>query len=270
MLVGHVLGITADAVATASRRPVAADLAARAVALIRRRAAGEPIAHLIGEREFWSLPFRCTAATLIPRPDSETLIETALARLPDAAAPLRVLDLGTGTGCLLLTILHLYPAAAGIGVDKSPPALAVAADNARRLGLAERAGFVCGDWTDAIAGTFDLILANPPYVADADLAGLSAEVGRWEPRLALAGGADGLDAYRAILPTLGARLAADGIALFEVGFGQAPAVAAIAAAAGFQHIEVSRDLAGIGRCLALARGRADNPKKIVGIQAVPV
>lgn len=270
MLVGHVLGIAADDVIAAGGRPFTATDGDALAALVARRLAGEPMAYILGRREFWSLRFRCDARTLIPRPDSETLIEAALARRPDRRQPLRVLDLGTGSGCLLLTVLHLYPAAWGVGIDRSAGALAVAADNARRLGLAARAAFVAGDWLTSVAGRFDLVLANPPYVSEADLAALPPGIRDWEPRLALDGGGDGLDSYRAILPALPPRLAAGGLALIEIGAGQAPAVAALAGRAGLQHVDVARDLAGIDRCLAIGWAEPSTPKKNLGRQTVPV
>lgn len=219
--------------------------AAAFAALVDRRMGDEPVAYILGHREFWSLDFRVTPDTLIPRPDSETLVEAALA----AAGPApRVLDLGTGSGCLLLSVLHERPGGWGVGVDRSEAAARVARDNAARLGLAARAAFVVGDWTGAIGARFDLILANPPYVGTSET--LDREVAGYEPRSALFAGPDGLDDYRRIIPALGALLTPAGSAHLEIGHAQADLVWEIAAAAGFTPA-LRRDLAGRPRCLSL-------------------
>ena len=199
--------------------------------LVARRAAHEPVAYIRGYQEFFGLGFRVTPAVLIPRGDSEGLVEAALAARPDAR---RVLDLGTGSGALLLAALSELPGAQGLGIDRSVAALSVATGNARALGLAERAELRLGDWTqpgwDAGLGTFDLILANPPYVEEA--ADLAPSVRAYEPAQALFAGAEGLDDYRSLIPRLPALLAPRGVALVEIGHRQAEAVTAIAAAAG--------------------------------------
>ncbi|WP_164156755.1 peptide chain release factor N(5)-glutamine methyltransferase [Sandarakinorhabdus rubra] len=215
-------------------------------ALVDRRAAGEPIAHITGRREFWSLDLAVTPDVLIPRPDSETLIEVAL-RLC-AQPPARILDLGTGSGALLLAALHEYPAATGLGIDASPAALAVATENARRTGLAQRAQFQSGNWGEGLAERFDLILCNPPYIAEDEP--LSPEVRAHEPATALFAGADGLDDYRRILPQLPGLLAPGGLAVLEIGWQQGRAVSALAAEQGFLA-EVHPDLAGRDRCVSL-------------------
>jgi release factor glutamine methyltransferase len=214
-------------------------------ALVERRMAEEPVAYILGHREFWSLDFRVTPDTLIPRPDSETLVDAALAAAGDAP---RILDLGTGSGCLLLSVLHERPHGWGVGVDRSAGAAAVAADNARRLGLADRAAFLVGDWTAAIGGRFDLVLANPPYVGTGEI--LDREVADHEPRSALFAGADGLDDYRRIIPALRAILTPAGSAHLEIGHAQADLVSEIAVAEGFAPV-LRRDLAGRSRCLSL-------------------
>ena len=213
-------------------------------ALIERRAAYEPVAYLTGQRAFWSLDLAVTADVLIPRPDSETLIEAALALAPDAA---RILDLGTGSGALLLAALVDRPHAFGIGVDRSTAAAAVAHANAVAHGLANRSAFVVGDWGNALDARFDLVLANPPYVRDdAPLApGLAHE-----PAGALFAGADGLNAYRAFVPDLARLLAPSGVALVEIGHDQAAPVQAIANAAGLAAT-IHRDLAGRDRAFAM-------------------
>jgi len=217
-------------------------------ALVNRRAAHEPMAFILGHQEFWSLDFLVSPATMIPRPDSETIVQAAL----DLPPPERVLDLGTGTGCLLLSVLHERPSAFGVGVDLSPEAAALAATNARRLGLATRSAFLCGDWAAALTGPFDLILSNPPYIEAAAIPGLMPEVANHEPRSALDGGADGLDAYRTIVAALPALLTSNGAAVLELGIGQADTVGALARAAGF-GAETRADLGGIARAMILRR-----------------
>jgi release factor glutamine methyltransferase len=224
---------------------------ARLAELVARRESREPAARLLGRREFWSLDFALSPATLIPRPDSESVIEAALAEIPDRAAPLRLLDLGTGTGCLLLALLSELPAATGIGVDIAAAAAATAQGNAAALGLANRAGFVVGSWGAALGGTFDVIVSNPPYIASAAIAALEPEVARHEPRAALDGGPDGLAAYRALAAALPRLLAADGLVFLELGAGQADAVAALMNEVGLHRRALRRDLAGIARCLVL-------------------
>lgn len=229
-----------------------ADSAERFGALVAARAARVPFAYLAGEQPFWSLSFRVSGATLIPRADSETLIEAAIAAFPDRLAVRRVLDLGTGTGCLLLAALTEFPAATGLGVDRSAGAAALARDNAQRLGLAGRASVLVGDWTGALRGRFDLVLCNPPYVAREELPGLMPEVAWHEPASALDGGADGLEAYRTVLGQLAAVLAPGGRAILELGHGQSDAVPAMAQAAGLAACNVQADLSGIPRALVLA------------------
>jgi release factor glutamine methyltransferase len=231
-------------------------------ALLRRRTKCEPMAYIRGEKEFWSLPFKVTPDVLIPRPDSECLIEAALREVPDRDAPLRVLDLGTGSGCLLLALLSERPRATGIGVDASEKALAVARANAVQLGLGGRAHFVCADWQSAIRGTFDVILANPPYIVDEEIAGLAPDVAQFEPRAALSGGADGFAAYRLILRDLVTILAEDGIAILEIGVGQAQSVDRIAVAAGLAPAGLAHDLAGHERGVLYRPARG---KKLVGM-----
>jgi release factor glutamine methyltransferase len=224
---------------------------AKAEPMVVRRVRREPMAYILGRKEFWGLNFAVSPATLIPRPDSETIIEAALAAVPKRDGVQRILDLGTGTGCLLLAALSEFKNAFGLGVDISPQAASLAAANARNLGLASRSAFVVGDWTSALANTkFDLILGNPPYIAGADLAGLMPEVGQYEPDSALHGGPDGLAAYRAIFAALPALLSDSGLALLELGAGQAEQVADMAKAAGFQT-DFRRDLANIPRVVLI-------------------
>lgn len=224
--------------------------------LLARREQREPMAQILGRREFWSLSFRVTPDTLDPRPDSETLVQAVLDRVPDRNAPLRLVDFGTGTGCLLLALLHDLPNATGLGVDLSAAALAVAADNARSLGFAERASFRQGDWAEGVTPSFDIVVSNPPYIERDTIAGLQPEVARFEPRLALDGGVDGFDAYRALLPATARLLRTGGLAAFEVGAGQADSVAAIGAAHGLRHIATVPDLGGMPRVVLWQKGEA--------------
>lgn len=224
-----------------------------------RRLAGEPVSRILGEREFWDLSFKVTPDVLDPRPDTETLVAAALHALPDRDPPLRILDLGVGSGALLAALLHERRRAFAVGVDRSAGACRVAAANLARLGLEGRAALVCGDWAAALSGTFDLVVSNPPYVESAAIAGLSAEVRRHDPLLALDGGMDGCDAYRAILRQLPRLLAHDGRAVLELGQGQAPAVAAAAAAQGMTIEALRQDLGGIDRALVLRRRRPSDP-----------
>jgi release factor glutamine methyltransferase len=230
-------------------RTISADATARFGALLERRASREPMAHILGQREFWSLPFKVTADTLDPRPDSETLVQAVLDQVPDRSVPLRLLDFGTGTGCLLLALLHELPNATGIGVDMSAAALAIAMENAGALGLAQRATFHRGNWDDGIDPGFDIVLSNPPYIPSGDIPGLQPEVASFEPRLALDGGSDGLDAYRCLGPAAARLLLPDGLAAFDIGIGQSDSVRRIMAAAGLRHIATARDLAAVERCL---------------------
>lgn len=251
LLLGHVLGRPSGLLTLDAREPVGVAAAARFRDLVARRAAHVPAAHLTGARGFWTLDLVVTPDVLIPRPDSETLIEAALALLPDRGAVRRVLDLGTGSGALLLAALSEFPGAIGIGVDRSAAALAVARANAERAGLEDRGLFVCGDWSAALAGGFDLVLANPPYIPSAEIATLAPEVREHDPRAALDGGADGLDAYRAILADLARILAPDGIAVLELGAGQAAAVSRLAEACRLAVGQLRQDLGGVARAIVL-------------------
>jgi release factor glutamine methyltransferase len=222
---------------------------ARLDQLVCRRAAREPMAYVLGEKEFWSLPFRVSPAVLIPRPETETVVEAALAQVCDRRAPLRLLDLGTGSGCLLLALLSELPQATGLGVDVGGEALGVARANAERLGLAPQARFEQRSWGVGLDGIFDLIVSNPPYVGAADLNRLEPEIRDFEPQLALIAGPDGLDAYRALLPDCARLLAEGGSVALEIGQGQGDAVAALLAGHGLAVVDRRPDLAGIERCL---------------------
>lgn len=216
-------------------------------ALIARRMKYEPVAKIIGKRGFWKHEFLVNASTLDPRPDSETLVQAVLFHRTQPMR--RVLDLGTGTGCLLLSLLHEYPEAQGVGVDISEQALALARENARILGLESRVNFRISDWCAQVDGAFDVIVCNPPYIAECEADALMPEVRKYDPFIALFGGRDGLDAYRALLPQVVRHLAADGIAVLELGAGLADAVAQLAAEAGLKEVARCPDLAGITRAL---------------------
>ena len=256
LLLSHLTGLSFASQIADPDRLLEDEAQTRFEQLIARRENREPLSHLTGEREFWSLPFKVSEAVLDPRPDSETLVEAALERFPDPDARLSVLDLGTGSGCLLLSVLESRPRARGIGIDVSAQALRIAAENASRLGLSGRACFVCGDWGAALDEAFDLVLCNPPYITSGALAGLEPEVARYEPRTALDGGADGLTAYRDLAPQLSRLLRSDGVAMVEIGAGQSTIITAIFKKNGLRVSEVYRDLSGIQRCLAVAPGTA--------------
>ena len=259
LLLSHVLDCRAEDLLRDPRAAVPLAQAQRFAGLVQRRVQHEPTAFLLGWQEFWSLRFAVSPATLIPRADSETLVEAVLAALPERAAPLRVLDLGTGTGCLLLAVLSEYPNATGVGLDLNPAAAALAAGNARALGLADRAAFLAADWAAPLAGRFDLVLSNPPYIEAAAIPGLMPEVVAHEPARALDGGADGLVAYRAILAELPRLLRPGGVAVLELGAGQGPAVKALAAGAGLETLALRPDLGGIDRAIVVSAGAGVAP-----------
>ncbi|MFS3134467.1 peptide chain release factor N(5)-glutamine methyltransferase [Gluconacetobacter sacchari] len=254
LLMAHVLGT--DLAGLLARTRI--DDAGRTsfLSAVRRRAAREPMAHITGRAGFWSLELETSPATLIPRADSETLIEALLEHRPDRARVRNVLDLGTGTGCLLLSALSEYRAAWGVGVDIAPDAARLAARNARHAGLDDRCAMLAGDWASSIRGTFDVVFSNPPYIPRRDLAGLMPDVREYEPARALDGGTDGLDAYRKLTETLPLLLAHDGIAVFEIGIGQEHSVPSLARQSGLEIVDIRADLGGIPRAV-LMRHRPD-------------
>jgi release factor glutamine methyltransferase len=252
--------LTHEAYVAALNDALAPDAAARFGAYVERRLEGEPVSRIVGVREFYGRPFRIDASTLDPRPDTETLVEAALG-LVDREAPLNILDLGTGSGCILITLLAELPRASGVGVDVSLGALELARANAQILGVGDRAAFLASDWLEAVEGSFDLVVANPPYLSAADMAALSPEVRDHDPAPALDGGPDGLSAYRRIVPGLRKALRPGGFALFESGPDQAQSVSRLLAEAGLdvgegQHLW--RDLAG-RPCVVGARLRVKAP-----------
>ncbi|MCW2244119.1 peptide chain release factor N(5)-glutamine methyltransferase [Azospirillum canadense] len=252
LLIEHALTFTREDLLFKADTPIPDADAARVMALVERRAAHEPVGRILGHREFWTIDLALNPDTLEPRPDTETVVEAVLKAVPDPAAPLRLLDLGTGTGCILLALLAELPRSSGVGVDLSPNAAAAAADNAARNGLAGRARFQAGNWGEGLAGRFDVVVSNPPYIPSADIPTLAPEVREHDPLRALDGGADGLDAYRAIAAQLPGLLEPGGLAALEVGQGQADDVAGLLRAAGLEVRGVFSDLGGVERCV-LAR-----------------
>ena len=250
-----VAGIDAAYLIAEERNHMADDAAARFEAAIIRRLAHEPVSKIIGMREFYGEKFLVSPDVLDPRPDSETLIDAAIetARRRRAHTPMRVLDLGTGSGCLLLTLLRHIPDSEGLGVDVSEAALSVARANAKRLDLAKKAAFQQSDWLEKVDGTFDLVVCNPPYIGESERHLLSRDVSDWDPPLALFAGKSGLAAYERISLTLADALSSTGTGFFEVGFRQADAVAQLFRDSGFDDISFREDIAGIRRCVIVRR-----------------
>ena len=253
VLMQHALGLAPEALLADDRVPLGKGEARRLAALVRRRAAREPIAYLTGTREFWSLDFAVDRSSLVPRPESETLVEAVLAQARCLPARPRVLDLGTGTGCLLVALLSEIPDAVGIGIDVSAAAVSLAQANARSHGLGRRASFAVADWGAPLAARFDIVVSNPPYVAARELASLAPEIALHEPRTALAGGDDGYENYRRLAPQVARLLAPKGLAAIELGAGMADEVGSLFTAVGLVEIGRRCDLSGIERCAMFAR-----------------
>lgn len=253
LLLGAVLGLDSAGVLAERARRLSAQERAAFESLLERRLAREPVSRILGRREFWSLDFAISPATLDPRPESETLIEVLLDSLPQRAKAYRALDLGTGSGCLLLALLSELPSASGLGVDRSRAALRTAEENAARLGLAPRAGFQLGDWGEGLEPGFDLLLCNPPYIAEPEWDALPPEVAGYDPREALIAGSDGLAAYAALAPQAFRLLVPGGRAAFEIGAGQERAVTRLLCASGLHWLETRRDLAGLPRAVLFGK-----------------
>ncbi len=251
LLMAHAMGVAAERVPLLDGRELSAEEAAAFAALVARRIAGEAVARIVGEKDFWGLPFRLSPAVLVPRPDTETLVAAVLAVAP-RDQEISVLDIGTGSGAILIALLSELPKARGVGSDISPEAPAVAAENAVRLGVAERCRFVATSWVDGIGGPYNLVVANPPYIPTGMIAELDSDVRVFDPALALDGGPEGLDGHRAVLAAMGRLLASDGHGFVEIGAGQAPQFEALARRAGFT-IRLHRDLAGIDRVAEISR-----------------
>ena len=241
-LLAHALGLAADRLTLALQDEMPEPAQAAFDAALDARIARRPVSQILGERQFWGRAFKVTRDTLDPRPETEILVAAALEK-----PFVKVIDLGTGTGCILISLLKSMTFAAGLGVDLSPAALAVASENAARHGLGNRVRFQQGDWFAGVEGRFDLIVSNPPYIAEAEMADLSPEVRDWEPHLALTPGGDGLDAYRAIARGAGSRLMPGGRILLEIGPTQGAAVSALLTAEGFERIAIRPDLDGRDR-----------------------
>ncbi len=249
MLLCAALGIDHAAFLRDAERPIGA--AAETIAeLASRRATHEPVSRILGHREFFGLDLAISPAVLDPRADTETVVEAVIEVMAAKRdAPLRIVDLGTGSGALLCALLVSFRQAFGLGIDVSQAACAIAAKNLEALGLASRGKIVCGDWTKALRGSFDVIVSNPPYIAHGDIARLSPEVRDYDPILALDGGADGYDAYRVLIPALPRLLAPGGVAVFELGLGQAEGVGNLLEAAGLVVTGTRRDICGIERAI---------------------
>jgi release factor glutamine methyltransferase len=254
ILVGAVLSLDLTGMIAAAERRITTAEAARLEDAARRRVAGEPVARIVGSREFWGLTLRLSAATLVPRPDTETVVELALEVLRPSADPerrLRIADIGTGSGAILLALLSELPDAYGVGTDINVAALQTASGNAVQLEMASRAAFVACDYAAALSGAFDLIVSNPPYIRSADIPGLSIEVRDYDPLDALDGGTDGLDAYRALIPQAARLLAPGGALVVEAGHGQSGEIQGLIDAAGLTCEQPPKaDLAGIRRAVA--------------------
>jgi release factor glutamine methyltransferase len=239
-------GVSRLDIVTDPRRPMSDDQVAAVDALTQRREAREPISHIVGRKHFWTLDLAVNASVLTPRPETEFVVEAALQAL-SVNKVARVLDLGAGSGAILLAILKERPLATGVGVDISGAALAIAQANAEALGLADRVEWRAGDWAEGLGEAFDVVVSNPPYIATGEIDSLAPEVARFEPRLALDGGADGLEAYRTIAAALPRLLKPGGVFALEVGWDQAAAVEALAQAQGLSTTAPRRDLSGIPR-----------------------
>lgn len=262
LLLTEALGCGVEELIANSDAPVDAACEARYAQMIVRRRAREPVSRILGRREFWSMEFAVSSDTLDPRPDSETLVSAALDLVADRNRALRILDIGTGSGCLLLALLSELPRAQGVGIDVSPGALNTARANASRHELSGRAHFIACDlrlpgWASSTGGSFDVVIANPPYIPAAAIAGLAREVSGYDPHAALSGGEDGLDFYRIITTSLIKLLVPGGFVVLEAGDGQAEAIEAMLCKAGLSDLAKRQDLGGVSRAIT-GRTRAES------------
>lgn len=249
ILMAHMMGVESDRLTVELSRMITPTQVSQFEHMIKRRTLNEPISHITGKRAFWKHDFKVNADVLDPRPETETLVELALG----GAAPETILDLGTGSGCILLSLLGEFPNAQGIGTDVSMAALQVARHNAETLGLTDRVTFQTANWFEGISGRFNLIVSNPPYITAEEMESLSPDVRNFEPHLALTPGGDGLDAYRMIAADLATVLTPDGRALFEIGYQQGKDVIGIFSDAGFGMVELHKDLGGHDRIVTVSR-----------------
>ncbi len=253
LLLGHATGLRQEAMISDPDLAIDEARADAFRAIVDRRCNREPMSHILGQRQFWDLTFMVNADVLDPRPETETVVEEVHDRLPDRNGGFCFADFGTGSGCLLLTLLSCYPKAEGIGIDASSAACDMARNNAEALALSGRAAIVHGDWNSILLGCgadIDCLVANPPYIPTADIAALEPEVAGYEPHIALDGGADGLNAYRVIIPTAFDALKPGGLIVLEVGQGQADTVLSMLHSAGFTETAMRRDLSAIDRVVS--------------------
>ncbi|MCG7393567.1 peptide chain release factor N(5)-glutamine methyltransferase [Microvirga sp. ACRRW] len=253
LLLLSVLKVPAMELITNPDLPLTPDESEHLRTLTQRRLAHEPVARIVGEREFWGLPFALSPETLVPRPDTETVVETALDLLPDRQAPLLMADFGTGSGCILVALLHELPQAMGLGVDLSLGAIETARRNAWANGVGERTLFALSRWAEAVSGRFDLIVSNPPYIASPVIPILDREVREHDPLLALDGGPDGLEPYRILLKEAQRLLVPGGLLVVEIGYDQAEDLTSLAGQNGLEIIRIAHDLSDNPRCVAMRR-----------------
>lgn len=254
LLLAHALATEVEVVLGYPERPVSTGALIRYNGLIERRMRREPVSRILGRREFWGLPFCVSPDSFDPRPDSEVLVDAILRRMPDRLAPVRLLDLGSGTGCLILALLSELPWATGLGVDISEAAIACATANAQALGLSQRVSFQCSNWGDGVDGHWQVIVSNPPYIMDEAMSRLPDEVRLYDPPIALSGGADGLSAYRMLAVHVRRLLAPDGAAAIEVGSDNGDSISALFSEQDLTVIGICQDLSGHDRCLLVTQG----------------
>lgn len=249
LLLAHAIGKTREFVIGRPEYELSQEQQQNYLSMVERRKMQEPVAKIIGVKEFWGREFKVSCHTLDPRPDSETVVESVFELFPDKSQALRVVDFGTGSGCLLLTILAEYPNSLGLGVDIDNNTLDVARDNAFKLGLAKRSNFILNEWGEGVRDKFDLIISNPPYIKSSDIHDLAPEVSEYEPYVALDGGTDGLESYRLLLPQVRNLLSKNGKVVFEFGKGQEVEVKQIFESSGMRFIAFRNDLSGGARCI---------------------